>query len=141
MRREPTEYRYRWATAVPAVVLALLPRLVCPCQLTAYAGVLTSLGLSFLLNHRLQLSLTTAALTLAVGLMAVGARRRRGYLPFAIGCVAAIIICVGKFMLAWPSLVSAGVALLIAAVFWNAWPPRRTKLAFDAEGDVMVKRA
>jgi hypothetical protein len=122
------------------VVLAVLPRLVCPCQLTAYTGLLASAGLTILLESRLQFSLTAAALTLAVGGLALGATRRRGYAPFWMGCGAAATILVGKFVLAWTAAVYAGSVLLLAVSIWNSWPVPQAKWAFDAEGRVVRRR-
>ena len=49
---------------------------------------------------------------------------RRGYGPFALGLVAAILILWGKFSLESNVLAYAGVGLLISSSLWNSWPRR-----------------
>ncbi len=128
-----------WVTLVPALFLALLPRLACPCQLPAYAGLLGSLGLAFLMRTIYLVPLTATCLTLAVGGLAVGAKRRQGYAPFWVGLCAATLLMYGKFFVDWPSAVYAAIALLVAASLWNSWPSKkRPKLQFTADGQVRV---
>ena len=120
-----------------AVGVALLPRLVCPCQMPAYVGLLGSLGLAFLTETVYLFPLTTMCLTFAVGGLVIGAGRRRGYAPFAVGAVAAVLLLVGKFYLSWNPLVYGGSAMLLAASLWNSWPPLKlTKLQFHPDGTV-----
>ncbi len=82
--------------AGPAVGVSLLPKLVCPVCSPAYAALLSSLGLGFVISTRYLLPLTFAFLSLAVG--ALGFRpsiRRRG--PFWTGLAAASAVLIGKF--------------------------------------------
>jgi hypothetical protein len=60
-------------TAVPGIAFAFLPKIVCPACWPAYAGLLSALGLGFLLDETWLLPLTTAFLGLAT---AVRMRRR-----------------------------------------------------------------
>jgi hypothetical protein len=80
--------------------------------MSAYAGLIGSLGLAFLLQTAYLLPLTAAILTLAVGGLAVGAPRRRGYGPFLVGWAAATLLLVGKFAMSSLPAVSAGIVLL-----------------------------
>ncbi len=130
----------RWRdclTTLLAVSLALLPRLACPCQLPAYAGLLGSLGLAFLTRTVYLFPLTAMCLTLAVGGLGVQAKRRRGYGPFLLGFAAAASVLFGKFAIASPPLVHGGIALLLVASLWNSWPRKeRTKFHFNPDGSL-----
>jgi hypothetical protein len=108
--------------AIPGIGVALLPKLACPLCWPAYAGLLSSMGLGFLISFKYLLSFTAAFLVLALGARAFRARRRHGYGPFVVGLVAAVGIIVAKFE--WESnlLLYGAVGLLVVASFWNAWP-------------------
>src|SRR4051812_20266456 len=68
------------------------------------------------------LPLTALSLTLAVAALGVGARRRRGYAPLAVGVAAAVLVVLGKFVLDTDLATYGGVALLVTASVWNSWP-------------------
>ena len=109
--------------AAPGVGLSLLPKIACPACWPAYAGLLSSVGLGFLIpNTAYLLPLTVIFLLVAIGMLAFRARRRRGYGPFAIGIVSTSLILFGKFSLASNSVFYAGLGLLILASVWNSWP-------------------
>ena len=109
--------------AAPGIGLSLLPKIACPACWPAYAGLLSSIGLGFLVpNQTYLLPLTVAFLLVAVGTLAFRARRRRGYWSFALGIVAAGLILLGKFSLASNPVLYAGLGLLILASVWNSWP-------------------
>src|SRR5260370_13448195 len=65
----------------------------------AYAGLLSSVGLGFLISTVYLLPLTAASLLLAVAALAFRANKRRGYGPFAVGLVAGSGVLLGK--IAW----------------------------------------
>jgi|SRR5712664_2088399 hypothetical protein len=87
--------------ALPGIGLSALPKLACPVCWPVYAGLLSSVGLGFLISAAYLLPLTIAFLTLALAALAFKARKRRGLGPFLIGLVAAIGILLGKFV--WES--------------------------------------
>jgi hypothetical protein len=103
----------------------MLPKLVCPACWPAYAALLSSIGLGFLLSTVYLLPVTVVFLTLTLGAIAFRASQRNGYGPFLLGLVAAIAVLLGKFV--WTSKPSmyAAFGLLVIASFWNAWPHRR----------------
>lgn len=109
---------------IPGVGLSLLPKLACPFCWPAYAGLLSSVGLGFLISARYLLPVTAVFLVLAVGALAFRADRRRGYGPFLLGLFAAVGVLVGKFW--WDSnpVMYAAVLVLVVASVWNAWPHR-----------------
>jgi mercuric ion transport protein len=135
--RRPTIGLHKYLSVLPSVVLALLPRLACPCQFPAYAGLLGSLGLTFLMQTMYLFPLTAACLTFAVGGLAVRAKSRQGYAPFWVGLLAAMLLMIGKFIIASDRTVYVAIAVLLMASFWNSWPSnKRSKLRFTADGQV-----
>ena len=135
----------RWSSA-PAIVAggaAALPVLACPLCWPAYAGLLSSLGLGFLIYSRYLLPVVAAVLALSLGSLAFRARQRRGYGPFWLGLASTAMILSGKF--AWPSswLLDSGIALLLAASVWNSWPRKTVRQASPAccagESDALSK--
>ena len=110
--------------AIPGVGVSLLPKLACPLCWPAYAGLLSSIGLGFLISTKYLLPLTAAFLILALGALALRARKRQGYGPFAIGVVASLLVVVSKFEWESNPILYGALGLLIVAPVWNAWPTR-----------------
>ncbi len=109
---------------IPGIGLAFLPKVACPACWPAYAGVLTSLGLGFLMDTKWLLPLTAVFLFVAVGALAFRARRRRGFGPFFVGLAASAIVLAGKFGFESDLAMYAGLGVLVAASIWNTWPRR-----------------
>lgn len=109
---------------IPSIGVSLLPKLACPLCWPAYAGVLSSLGLGFLISTKYLLPLTVAFLALAVAALAFRAKHRHGYGPLLLGFLSAVGVLMGKF--AWESspMMYVTVGLLVIASGWNAWPHR-----------------
>lgn len=112
--------------ALPGAGVSLLPKLACPLCWPAYAGLLSSAGLGFLISTKYLLPLTIAFLGIALGALAFRAKNRHGYGPFVLGLIAAIGVLVGKFVWDSNSALYGSVALLVVASLWNAWPHRVT---------------
>jgi hypothetical protein len=93
-------------------------------MLPAYAGLIGSVGLGFLMETAYLLPLIVVFLVLAIAALGFRARRRKGYAPFAMGLAGATSIILGKFIVDSSGLVYGGVAALAAASLWNAWPVR-----------------
>ncbi len=117
----------RWKqglAALPSIGVSMLPKLACPACWPAYAGLLTSIGLGFLISVRYLLPLTVAFLVLVVAAMLFKAKDRRGYGPFALAVFAASGILLGKFVWdTWPAVYGA-IGLLVIASVWNTRPRR-----------------
>ena len=110
---------------IPGIAFAMLPKLACPACWPAYAGLLSSLGLGFLLETKYLFAMTVSFLLVAVGALLIRARSRRGYRPFFAGVAAAVIILTGKFQFDSDAAMYCGIVLLVAASAWNAWPRRK----------------
>lgn len=110
--------------ATPGFVVALLPALACPACWAAYAGVVATLGLGFLLDRAQLLALTIVLFGVAIASFTYHAKRRHGYGPAVLGSGAAALILMGKFALEASPLWYAGAILFLGAALWNAWPRR-----------------
>ncbi|MFZ5479494.1 MAG: MerC domain-containing protein [Myxococcota bacterium] len=113
------------AVAAPGIGVALLPKVACPACWPAYAAVLSSVGLGFLLETRYLLPLTVGFVALAS--LGWRASRRRGWGPFLLGTTAAAALLVGKFVQGSDVATYASAAVLVAASIWNAWPRGATE--------------
>lgn len=119
----------RWKSSLavlPAIGAALLPKVACPACWPAYGGILSILGLGFLLDATWLLPATATFLAVALAALAFRARTRRGYLPLCVGSVGAVVVLAGKFVFDREAAMYAGIGLLVAASIWNSWPrPQR----------------
>ncbi|MBI5517401.1 MAG: hypothetical protein HY909_26765 [Deltaproteobacteria bacterium] len=111
--------------ALPGVLLALLPKGLCPACWPAYAAALSALGLGFLMQTRYLLPLTALALVVATSALAFRARLRRGYGPAALGAAAGAALLLGKYALGASWVADPAMVVFGAAAVWNAWPRRR----------------
>src|ERR1700691_6042066 len=109
----------RGLLALPGAGVSLLPKLLCPACWPAYAAVLSSVGLGFLISTTYLFPLTALFLAVALASLVFRASSRHGLGPFWMGVVAAAAILVGKFYLESASATYAGVGLLIVSSIWN----------------------
>src|SRR5258705_4697396 len=107
--------------AVPGIGVALLPKLMCPMCWPLYAGIVSSMGLGFLVGTAYLLLITGAFLTLTLAVLAFRAQQRRGYGPLVFGMVGSAAVLIGKFSLESNTVIYGGVSLLVIASVWNAW--------------------
>ena len=112
--------RIQLASLLPAVGAALLPKLTCPACWPAYAALLSALGVGFIDYTPYLLPLTLVFLVVTLAILAW--RPRRGYVPLALGLFASAVMLIGKFFFDSDLATYAGVALLVGASTWNAWP-------------------
>jgi mercuric ion transport protein len=108
--------------ALPSIGVSILPKLACPACWPAYAGLLSTVGLGFLISTVYLLPLTVASLVLALAALVFRANKRRGYGPFVLGFVAGGGVLLGKFALESILTVYSALGLLVIASLWNAWP-------------------
>jgi len=121
---------------VPGIGVSLFPKLACPLCWPAYAGLLSSVGIGFLISTKYLLPVTVAFLVLTVGTLAFRAKGRHGYGPFLLGGVSAIGVLLGKF--AWGSnpMMYVTLGLLVIASVWNAWPHRNATVPACCEKSI-----
>ena len=62
----------------------LLPKLFCPLCWPLYAGIVSSVGLGFLIGTAYLLPITSAFLMLTLAVLGFLARQRRGYGPLVV---------------------------------------------------------
>lgn len=115
----------RGLAVAPGVGVVLLPKLACPACWPAYAALISSLGLGFLLSTRYLLGFSLVFLGLALGAIALAGWRNRHYLPLWLGITASAAILTAKFALDSPVLLYAGAAGLMGAGLWSNWPRRK----------------
>lgn len=113
-----------YLASLPGIGVSLLPKLMCPMCWPAYAGVVSALGLGFLVSAKYLLALTVVLLAVTVAALGFGASRRHGYGPLWLTFAAVPMIFIGKFYFDIAQVVYVGVGLLIAASAWNSWPRR-----------------
>lgn len=108
--------------AVPAVGAGFVPVGACPVCMAATAGVLSSLGLGFLLETSYLLPLMTVFLGVALLALGYKADLRRGFGPLLVGVISTTTILAGKFAFSSDAVLYAGLVGLAGAAVWNAWP-------------------
>ncbi len=119
--------------AIPGVAVSILPFGGCPACWPVYGGILSTLGLGFLLSTRYLFPLTTTLLIVTLAALAFRARTRRGYGPLAAGVVAGSLILWGKFSIESNTVAYSGAALLLAASAWNSWPRQSKSVLIHAQ--------
>jgi len=133
-RSDSNQTKGFWRSSLGAIsgatLLAFLTRLLCPACWPAYAGLLSSMGLGFLLKTAWLLPLTTVTLVFVIGALAFRANRRRGYGPFMLGLLGSSALLAGQFVFTSGVVMSewgidGGALLLIVASLWNGWPCKR----------------
>jgi len=122
--------------AAPGIGVALLPKLMCPLCWPFYAGIVSSVGLGFLIGTTYLLPITLAFLILTLAVLGFRAKRRQGHGPLLLGLIASVLVLLGKFYFEFLPVSYIGVSLLVAAAIWNAWP-RATKP--EPSGIVQIK--
>jgi len=115
---------------LPGIGVSLLPKLICPMCWPAYAGLVSALGLGFLISTKYLLPLTVTFLAVTATALGFRASRRHGYGPLSLGLVAAALVLIGKFYFDAVQATYGGVGLLIVASVWNSWPRRAAPTPF-----------
>lgn len=110
--------------AVPGALVALLPAATCPACLGAYFGVLSVLGLSFLLTNRVLVPLVVGFLPLGIASIAWSTRGHRRFGPLVATVAGSGAVLAGRLVWSIPAMLYAGVALLVGASLWNLWLKR-----------------
>lgn len=130
----------RHLAAAPGIGVSLLPKFACPICASASIGVLSALGLGYLLSARYLLPLLAMLLVVALATLAFRARSRHGYGPFFIGVIASAGILIGKFKWESSAAVYAAAGLLLLSSVWNAWPRRSAGCAACNPGGLQMEK-
>ncbi len=125
LRHAAKPVRRHLLDGVLGIGVALLPKVTCPACWPAYAALLSTAGLGFLLSSGYLLGLTIVFLTITLLAFAHRARVHGRVGPLALACSAAAAIVLGKFLLDVAAAVYFGVSSLMVASVWNTWPRRR----------------
>lgn len=114
----------RILTSLPGIGAALLPNATCPACWPIYAGILSSLGLGFLMTGPYFYMFIGILLSVSLFSLAYKAKTRRGYFPFWMGLLSAVIIIGGKQYALSDYVFYSGAFLLIIASIWNNIPTK-----------------
>lgn len=123
----------RILTALPGIGAAMLPKAACPVCWPVYAGILSSLGLGFLMTGPYFYLFIGILLSISLFSLAYKAKSRRGHLPFWIGLSSAAIIIIGKYYLLPDYVFYSGALLLIIASIWNNIPSKKSNISDKSE--------
>jgi len=115
----------RSLAVVPGALLSLVPSATCPACLTAYAGVLSAVGLGFLLNERVLAPLIVLFLAVGIASVAWSTRSHRNPGPLVATILGSAVVMMGRVVGHVHTLLYAGVMILIAASLWNVWLKKR----------------
>jgi hypothetical protein len=109
---------------VPAIAVAVLPK--CP---LCWMAILSTLGLGSAVGPIWLQPLTIFFLVIAVGALAVRARRIPAYGPLLLGIAAAISIYLFKFVFDIDAGVYISGAVMLGASVWNSLLKQKVKTA------------
>lgn len=115
----------RILTALPGIGAALLPNATCPACWPIYAGILSSLGLGFLMSGPYFYLFIGILLSVSLFSLAYKAKTRRGYYPFSVGLLGSVVIIAGKYYELSDYIFYFGAVLLIIASVWNNIPLKK----------------
>lgn len=104
---------------IPAAVLPLLPSFSCPLCVAAYAGLLSSLGLGFLLTDRVQRPLIVTFLMVSMVSVGWAATQYKRVGPFVLVLIGSAGIIAGRLVWGVAPALYVGVGCLIAGTVWN----------------------
>lgn len=104
---------------IPAIVIALLPKLICPFCWPLYTGILGAIGLNFINYTDYLFPLLTLFLVLTVSGLVVGAKSTGEYSPAYLGSLSSVLIIADKFIFETNFFIYGGLAGLIIAVIWH----------------------
>ncbi len=138
MASTKTRGRARWLKALaagPATILPLLPSATCPLCATAYAGVLSSLGLGIVFRESVMLPLILVFLAVSVLSIAWSTRRHRRAGPVVAAIVGFLAIVAGRVLWALPAAIYFGIACVLLGSIWNLLAKKRAARASEIRNE------
>lgn len=121
-----TERSPRYAGLLPGLGLAVLSKFTCAACVTAYSGVLASIGVGFVATDSGLTVLTAGLLALGLASVAWSTRKHRHFGPLALVLVGSGVLLAAR--LGAPASITvllAGAGITLAASVWNLWLERR----------------
>ncbi len=106
--------------AIPTIIFALLPKLICPFCWPIYTGILGTIGINFINYTPYLFPLLTIFLILTVLGLVLGARSNKQYGPVYLGGLSSLFILIGKFLYETDMLIYIGLTGLILSVIWQS---------------------
>ena len=107
-------------TAIPVMLLALLPNVACPFCWPLYTGVLGAIGVNFIDYTSYIFPLLTLFLILTVAGLVIGAKGKKQYKPVYLGIISSIFILIGKSFIETNVLIYSGIIGLMVSVIWQS---------------------
>lgn len=104
--------------AIPAIIIALLPKLVCPFCWPLYTGLLGSIGINFINYTPFLFPLLIVFLILTNLGLVLAARNKKQYAPAYLGGISSLLILIGKFLSETDMLIYIGLTGLVMSVIW-----------------------
>ncbi len=120
-----SERSSRFAALLPSLGLAVLSKFTCAACLTAYSGVLASLGVGFVAADPGLTILTAVLLLLGLATVALSARRHRHLGPLALVLAGSGVLLAARSGMPSTKVLLVGAAITLAGSVWNLWIERR----------------
>lgn len=115
----------RFTALLPSLGLAVLSKFTCAARLTAYSGVLASVGVGFVAADSGLTILTAGLLALGLASVAWSTRRHRHIGPLALVVVGSGVLLMARFGMPSTRVLLIGAAITLAGSIWNLWLERR----------------
>ena len=120
-----TEHSSRLTALLPSLGLAVLSKFTCAACLTAYSGVLASVGVGFVARDSGLTILTAVLLVLGLASVAWSTRRHRHIGPLALVLGGSAVLLTARSEMPSTKVLLAGAAITLAGSIWNLWLERR----------------
>lgn len=106
--------------AIPAIIIALLPKLICPFCWPLYTGLLGSIGINFINYTPFLFPLLIVSLILTNSGLVLAARSKKQYASVYLGGISSLLILIGKFLSETDMLIYIGLTGLVMSVIWQS---------------------
>lgn len=123
--------------AVPTALLALVPTGTCPLCVAGNVGVMSGLGVPFLLNHRVQTPLIVVFLAATLGCVGWVAMKRRSFAPFVVVLVGSLALGVACFAWNHSVFVYGGSATILGGALWSTASKPRSSFTTSLPGSLL----
>jgi hypothetical protein len=137
-----TERSSRLTTLLPGLGLAVLSKFTCAACVTAYSGVLASVGVGFVATDSGLTILTAGLLALGLASVAWSTRRHRRLGPLALVVVGSGVLLAARLGAPSTRVLLAGAAIMLAGSLWNLLlEPRPTSCCAAVRTDVATNES